>query len=272
MAFVLYPILETVRTSLFSWDGFSQRKFIGLANYIHLTQDNIFLTALVNNFLFIFFYTILPIVVALFLTALMTRHVIRGMSFFRAGLFVPQVMSMVVVGVVWRWIYNPVFGPLNQALNAIGLGYLERPWLGDFTWALPAVGLVGTWVQYGFCMVLFMAGVQRIDDALYDTARIDGANAFQEFWFVTLPGLRREMMVAVIITFIAALRVFDLVFVTTRGGPGVRTLVVAFQIYRSAFQLNQVGYAASLAVVMTLLILSISYVILTIQEKATENW
>ena len=265
--FVLLPILDTARYSLFAWDGISPPTFIGLRNYITLLHDATFLTSLFNNFAFIFFYTVLPILLALFLTALMTRRPLRGMTVYRAGLFVPQVMSMVVVGVVWRWILNPVNGPLNQFLRAVGLKAWAKAWLGDFTWALPAVGSIGTWVEYGYCMVLFIAGVQRIDPTLYDAAQIDGANAFQEFRHVTLPGLRSELIVAVITTLITALRVFDLVFVTTRGGPGTRTLVVAFHIWRNAFVMNNVGYAAAVAMVMAVLILAISVGILVVQER-----
>lgn len=269
--FVFLPILDTFRYSLFAWDGISRPVFTGLRNYTALIHDPTFLTALFNNAVFILFYTVLPILLALLLTGLMTRRPLPGMTFFRAGLFVPQVMSMVVVGVVWRWILNPVNGPLNQLLRAVGLEAWAKAWLGDFTWALPAVGGIGTWVEYGFCMVLFIAGVQRIEPTLYDAARIDGANAYQEFRYVTLPGLGSELVVATITTLIAALRVFDLVFVTTRGGPGTRTLVLAFHIWRNAFVVNNVGYAAAVAVVLTILILAVSVVVLTVQERLTRE-
>jgi raffinose/stachyose/melibiose transport system permease protein len=176
--FILRPIAETIRISFYDWDGLTKPVFYGLNNYIELVQDNVLRLALWNNLLFMVFYTAFPILIALFLTVLLTRTRVRGLSFFRAGLFIPQVMAMVAVGVVWRWIYNPTFGPLNQTLQAIGLGSLARPWLGDFDLALPAVGIAGTWVQYCFCMVLFIAGVQHIDEALYEAAKIDGANEF----------------------------------------------------------------------------------------------
>lgn len=270
-AFVLWPIAATVRYSFYDWDGFSAPTFAGLANYVDLLQDNLFGISLRNNLLFILFYTLFPIVIALFLTSLLTRRRVRGLTFFRAGLFLPYVMSMVVVGVVWRWIYNPVFGPLNQLLRAIGLENLARPWLGDFDFALPAVGVVGTWVQFGFCLALFIAGVQRIEEVLYDAAKIDGASDLQQLWYITLPGLRGEIAVALVTTLIAALRVFDLVFVTTRGGPANETMVVALQIYRNAFDLNRAGYAAAIAVILTIIILVISYLVIALRLQTVEE-
>jgi raffinose/stachyose/melibiose transport system permease protein len=265
--FVLWPILQTFWYSFHDWDGITLPTFTGLRNYLELAGDETFLVAIRNNLTFILFYTVLPIAFALLLTTLLTRRRLRGLTFFRAGLFLPQVMAMVVVGVAWRWIYHPLTGPLNQLLRAVGLEALARPWLGDFDLALPAVGLIATWVQYGFCMVLFIAGVQQIEEGLYDAARIDGAGDLQQFWHVTLPGLTGQIGVALVTTLIAALRIFDLVYVTTRGGPGNQTVVGALYLYRNAFGINRVGYGAAIAVVITLLILLISYAVLRFQSR-----
>ena len=269
--FVLLPIGQTVRYSFFDWDGFSTPEFTGFDNYVTLFRDEVFRLALRNNLVLLVFYTLFPIALALLLTALLTRRRIRGLGFYRAGLFVPQVMSMVVVGVVWRWIYNPTFGPLNQGLRAVGLDGWARPWLGDFRFALPAVGMIGTWVGYGFAMVLFIAGVQRIDEDLYDAAKLDGAGSWQQFRAVTLPGLRNEVTIALVTTLIAALRTFDLVYVTTRGGPANRTRVVALEIYNNAFGISRVGYAAAIAVVLTLVVLVVSYAVITLRMRTAEG-
>ncbi|HNX45553.1 MAG TPA: sugar ABC transporter permease [Anaerolineaceae bacterium] len=260
--FTFLPILETIRTSLFDWDGISPtRQFVGLQNYTRLIAESQFLTAFFHNLVFIIFYSIIPILVGLLLASLLTRRKIKGFTFFRTVLFIPQVISMVVVGVVWRWIFNPTFGPLNVLLRAIGLQIWAKAWLGDFTWALPAVGSIGTWVQYGFCMILFLAGMQRISEEYYEASSLDGANAFQQFIHITIPGLRPEIGVALITTIIAALRVFDLVFTTTRGGPGDSTLVTGFLIYRSAFLQKDMGYASAIATILTVVILAISLLI-----------
>ena len=257
-AFIFIPIIGTLLISFFNWTGFSAPVFIGFKNYIELFSDDVFLTGLINNIRFIGFFTVLPVCIGLLLTTIMSRRDLRGMGIFRAGFFIPYIMPMVVVGVIWRWIYNPAFGPLNQILKAVGLSTLTKPWLGDFTFALPAVGLMSTWVQYGFCMALFLAGVQRINEELYDSAKVDGANRFQELLHVTIPGIRSEIMVALISTLIAAVRLFDLVFVTTRGGPGKQTMVTSLWLYRNAFQINRAGYGAAIAVVQTVLILIVS--------------
>jgi raffinose/stachyose/melibiose transport system permease protein len=260
--FVLIPIFSTVRYSFFDWTGFSEPTFIGFQNYIELTTDRDFIKAISNNFFFVIFYTIIPILLGLFLTSVMTRSKLKGLAIFRTGLFIPQVMSPVVVGIIWRWLFT-LDGPINQLFANLGLDSWVRPWLGDFTFAPLAVGAVGSWVQYGLCMVLFLAGAQAIDEELYDAAKVMGANALQQFRYVTLPGLRQQLLVAFVLTFIAALRVFDLVFVLTNGGPGKQTIVTSFLVYQQTFQRNRAGYGAAIAVTLAILIVAVS---------ATVNW
>lgn len=269
--FVLWPIVSTARYSLYDWTGFSQPVFIGFDNYRELWHDEDFWLALQHNAFFVVFFTILPIMLGLFLTALMTRGKLRGMVIFRTGLFIPQVMSSVVVGIIWRWLFA-YDGPINEFLILVGLEGWIRPWLGDFTYARYAVGSVGTWVQYGLCMVLFIAGAQSISEDLYDAARVAGANAWQEFRHVTLPGLQQQILVAFVLTFIAALRVFDLVFVLTRsGGPGKETIVTSILIYQQAFQRNRAGYGSAMALVLSLIIITVSAVVMRLQARQEEG-
>jgi raffinose/stachyose/melibiose transport system permease protein len=265
--FALLPILGTIRYSFSDWTGFSPPEYIGLDNYRELIHDDDFRKAITNNFFFVIFYTIIPILLGLFLTSLMTRSKLRWMPIFRTFLFVPQVMSPVVVGIIWRWLFE-YQGPINKALEFLGLITWTRPWLGDFTWAPYAVGSVGSWVEYGLCMVLFLAGIQSINEELYDTAIVFGASAIQQFWYVTLPGLRQQILVAFILTFIAALRVFDLVFVLTRsGGPGKETIVTSIMVYEETFRLNRAGYGSAIAITLALIIVCISAVVFWIQSK-----
>lgn len=260
--FTLIPIVETLRSSFFEWRDLGKTsRWIGLGNYLSLLKDASFLKAFSNNLIFIFFYSFIPIMLGLFLASLLSRKRIPGLTFFRTLLFLPQVISMVVVGVIWRWMFNPAFGPVNQFLSAIGLSHWQQAWLGSFEWALPAVGSIGTWVQYGFCMVLFLAGMQRIPEDYYEASSLDGANSVQQFFSITIPSLKAEIGVALITTIIAALRVFDLVYATTKGGPGESTLVTGYLIYRSAILNNQIGYGAAMAVMLSLVLLTLSQVI-----------
>lgn len=271
LIFTFWPILQTLRASFLDWEGLAPAKsFIAFGNYLQVLGGSKFWLALSHNLIFIVFYSIFPIFLGLLLASLLGRYPLKGFTFFRTILFLPQVLSMVVIGVAWRWIFNPGFGPLNLLLKAIGLGSLARPWLGDFNWALPAVGSIGTWVQYGFCMVLFLAGMQKIPVEYYEAAALDGAGSWQELMHITIPGLRSEIGVALITTIISALRVFDLVFVTTRGGPGESTLVTGFLVYRSAFLQNQTGYASAIAILLTLIILAISLLVRKFQLG--DNW
>jgi raffinose/stachyose/melibiose transport system permease protein len=259
LGFTFIPILETFRASFFDWNGFTEaRTFIGFKNYINLFSDPLFLKAISNNLVFIIFYSIIPILIGLMLAAILTGQPIPGFGFFRTVFFLPQVISMVVVGVIWRWMFNPVSGPINQFLSLIGLDHWRQAWLGSFEYALPAVGSIGTWVQYGFCMVLFLAGMQRIPTEYYEAASLDGANGIKQFRHITIPGLKSEIGVAMITTMIAALRVFDLIYSTTRGGPGDSTLVTGFLIYRAAILNNRIGYGAAIATVLTIIILALS--------------
>ncbi len=268
--FVLVPIFSTVRYSFFDWTGFSAPTYIGFNNYAELTRDPDFWRAISNNLFFVIFYTIIPILIGLLLTSLMARSKLRGMAIFRTGLFVPQVMSPVVVGIIWRWLFT-LDGPINQLLSGIGLASWARPWLGDFMYARYAVGFVGSWVECGLCMVLFIAGMQSIDEELYDAAKVFGANVWQEFRYVTVPGLRQQMLVAFILTFIAALRVFDLVFVLTNGGPAKQTIVTSYLVYDETFKRNRAGYGAAIAVMLTLVIAVVSATVFWLQTRNDDN-
>ncbi|GAA3355297.1 sugar ABC transporter permease [Streptomyces antimycoticus] len=252
-AFLLYPFGQSVWLSSQHWDGLTVATPAGFDNYRALFSDASLRAPFLHALLLLVFYAALPVAIGLLLAALMSRARIRGMTFFRTVLFLPQVLALIVVGVAWRSILAPD-GLLNDALRAVGLGGLARPWLGDYTWALPAVGVVGTWVGTGLCMVLFLAGVQRIPRELYEAARMDGAGPLREFLTVTLPGLRPQIAVALTLTIVAGLRNFDLIYITTSGGPGNATSVPAYEVYHRAFETNQVGSAAAVGVALTVLI------------------
>ncbi|WP_306323903.1 MULTISPECIES: carbohydrate ABC transporter permease [unclassified Streptomyces] len=263
--FLLYPFGQAVGLSFLHWDGLTRATSAGLDNYTSLFTDPSLRAPFVHALVLLLFYAALPVAIGLLLAATMSRIRVRGLTFFRTVLFLPQVLAMVVVGVAWRSILAPD-GLLNDVLRGVGLDGLARPWLGDDTWALPAVGVVGTWVMTGLCMVLFLAGTQRIPRELYEAARLDGAGAVREFFAVTLPGLRGEIAVALTLTIIAGLRNFDLVYITTGGGPGNATSVPAYEVYHRAFELNQVGSAAAIGVALTVLIFALTVTVSRLVE------
>lgn len=259
--FVLGPLAHSLWLSLFEWDGVTAGRWVGLANYGDVLSDGELRSSFAHALVLILFYALLPVLIGLLLAGAVARVQVRGFTFFRVVLFLPQVVAMVVVAVMWRMIYDPGTGPLNETLRAIGLGGLAKSWLGDFDVALPAVGLVGTWVWYGLAMVLLTAGVQKIPRSLYDAARVDGAGPVREFFAVTLPALRGEIAVALTLTTIAALRNFDLIYITTKGGPGDSTSVPAFQVYDRAFLTGEVGSASSIGITLVAIIFVITFCI-----------
>ncbi|MGP5717436.1 carbohydrate ABC transporter permease [Brachybacterium tyrofermentans] len=267
-AFSLYPLVRAAQFSLFEWPGFGPSTFVGLQNYIDLASDPDFRAAIGNALVLILFYAALPLVIGLVLAAIFRRGQVRGMGFFRSVIFLPQVIALVVVAVAWRNIYAPS-GPLNQALRAVGLDELARGWLGDPGAALPAVGFIGTWLEMGLVMLLLLAGMSRIPDDLFEAARLDGAGPVREFFAITLPSVRGEIVVALVLTIIAALKTFDLVYLTTSGGPGNATTVPSYEVYYRAFQLREVGSASAVAIVLTLLVFAINVVVTRIGERAS---
>ena len=264
--FVIAPMIDGAWISLFEWDGVTPGRWVGLGNYRSALSDPAVRSAFMHSLVLVLFYAALPIVVGLGLTALLSHSRVRGITAVRTVIFLPQVLAAVVIGVSWKWLYDPQ-GPINELLSAVGLGGLRRPWLGDFTTALPAVGVIGTWVTTGLCLVLFMAGVQRIPLSRYEAARVDGAGPLREFFAVTLPGLRNELAVALSLTVITALRSFDIIFVTTKGGPGTETTVPSLLIYQRAFVTGQVGSAAAIGAIMGVLILALSVGITRLVEE-----
>lgn len=266
-AFVLVPLGRSVWLSFYDWDGVTAGTWAGLDNYAELASEEALRGAFAHALVLLFFYALLPVAIGLLLAGLVARARVRGLALFRTVLFLPQVIALVVVAVMWRMIYDPGSGALNELLRTFGLGSLAQSWLGDFDLALPAVGVVGTWVWFGLAMVLLVAGVQKIPASLYDAARVDGAGIVREFFAVTLPALRGEIAVALTLTTIAALRNFDLIYITTKGGPGDATSVPAFQVYDRAFQTGEVGSAAAIGIALTAIIFSFSFVINRTAER-----
>ncbi|HUX70269.1 MAG TPA: sugar ABC transporter permease [Cellulomonadaceae bacterium] len=255
--FVLRPIAMTVQYSFYKWDGITPSTWVGLANYVEIFHNPELSGSIVNAFELIVFFSFFPVALGLF-----TANAIRGFATSRLAvvsqtvLFLPQIIPLVAAGIMWSWQLS-TDGLVNQLLRLVGLGGVARAWLGDFTTALPAVGVIGAWVLFGLCMLLLLAGMTKIDPSLYEAARVDGAGPVREFFSITLPSLRQEIVVCLTVTVIAALASFDIVYIATQGGPGNRTLVPGLEIYYLAFFQREVGMASALAVALMVLVLAV---------------
>jgi len=253
--FVLWPLIQTFKYSLYQWDGVAPAQWTGLDNFQTVFSDPDLISALEHAFQLIVFFSGVPVLLGLAVATLMQRLAPRRVSAVaRTVLFLPQVVPLVAAGIAWSWVLS-MSGVVNQALSALGFGGVTRAWLGDFGTALPAVGVIGAWVLLGLCTVLLVTGMSKIDPALYEAAQIDGAGAVREFLSITLPGLRQEIGVCVTVTIISALSAFDIIYISTRGGPGNATMVPGLMIYQLAFFNREVGLASALAVVLMVLVL-----------------
>ncbi|HEY2174134.1 MAG TPA: sugar ABC transporter permease [Mycobacteriales bacterium] len=263
---VIVPAGQGVWLSFFHWDGVTRATWAGFGNYTGFFSDPTLREAVTHTLYFILFFSVLPIALGLLSAALASRKNVRGAAVYRSVIFLPQMLTPAVTAVVWKRIYAPN-GPINSVLRDIGLGGLARGWLGDYTWALPALGIAGTWAAFGLCMVLCISGMQAIPTELYDAARVDGAGAIREFFTVTLPGLRGTLSVVLTLTVLGAIRVFDIVWLTTRGGPGISTITPTIVLYQRAFANPDIGAAAAIGVVLAVVSLIVTLVIVRLSDS-----
>ena len=257
LAFVLWPIISTINYSFYDWNGITPATFVGVQNYVALVTQPELLGSIVHAFELIVFFSLVPTALGLVIAA-----TIRGISgsklagVARVVLFLPQIIPLVAAGIIWTWLLS-TDGLINQLLGAVGLGGVTRAWLGDFNWALPAVGVIGAWVLLGLCTLLLLAGMSKLDTSLSEAVRLDGAGAIREFWSITAPLLKQEIGVCITVTVIAALASFDIIYISTQGGPGNSTMVPGLQIFYLAFTQREVGLASALAVALMVLVLAV---------------
>jgi raffinose/stachyose/melibiose transport system permease protein len=268
--FVLRPLLLTVQYSLYKWDGVGPSSWVGLDNYRKIFTDAELLDSIFNAFKLIVFFSFIPVILGLFIASTIRQiSATRLAGVARVVLFLPQVIPLVSAGIVWTWLLSST-GFVNQLLSWIGLGSVTRAWLGDFTTALPAVGVIGAWVLVGLCTLLLLAGMSKVDPGQYEAARLDGAGSIREFFSITLPNVRQEVGVCITITVIAALASFDIIYISTQGGPGSTTMVPGLEIYYLAFSERQIGTASALAVALMVLVLLVVIPLQRISRDGTQ--
>lgn len=267
--FVLVPFLLTIIYSFHRWNGVGPMTWVGLKNYITVFQVPDLIGTIFHAFWLVVWFSFIPVGLGLVVASVINR-VAQGRfgEVSRTVLFLPYIIPLVAAGIIWGWLFS-LSGLVNQMLTSFGLGSITRAWLGDFNWALSAVGIIGIWVLLGFCTVLLSTAMSKVDASLYEAARIDGSNWSNELFQITIPLLKQEISVCLTVTVIFALATFDIVYVATAGGPGNATSVPGLQIYILAFAQRNIGVASALAVMLMFLVVVI---ILPIQRLNKETY
>jgi multiple sugar transport system permease protein len=268
--FTLGPILFAFALAFLHWDGSNPITFAGLDNFWRLFRDSAFIAAFWNTILYTALAVPLTLVCALGLAMLLNQP-LKGRNFFRTAMFFPYVASLVAVAVVWNMLFNPEMGPVNMILYTAGIDPKALPkWAADRNWAMLTVVLFGAWKSMGYFMVIYLAGLQGINRELYEAANIDGAGAWQRFWYVTVPQLGPTTFFVSVMLTIQSFKVFDQIYLLTQGGPGTSTLVLVYHIYNEAFVSWDLGYSSMVAMVLFFIVLGVTIVqFRTIRQQTT---
>ncbi len=273
LLFIYYPIVQNFFLSLYRWKAFGEeRTWVGLQYYKRIAQDPVFLIALKNNFLYSLISIVFQVGLGLVIAAILEEAFFqRFQGFFRTVFFMPSVISITVVGLLFQLVYHPSIGLLNSFLKAVGFGNLTRAWLGESGSAIFAIIATSQWQYIGYIMLLFLVAIQKIPKGLYESAQIDGANPIQRFFYITVPQVKETIIMTSIITVIGGFKVFDEVYVMTAGGPGRSTEVLATYLYRSGFRNDEMGMASAIASIIFIITFVLTLVQLYVNSKITEE-
>ena len=268
--FTFVPIIFSLFLSFCEWNSGGDIKFVGLQNFIYMfTEDKSFVTSLVNTL----YFTVgtVPVVLALSLgLAILMNKPLKGKVFFRSVLFFPYVASLVAIAVVWMALFNPDMGPINSLLMALGVDNPPR-WAASTTWAMPTIIGLTVWKSMGYYMIVYLAALQGVPKDLYEAAALDGANKWQQFKNVTWPSVMPTTFYILILLLVGAFKSYDTMYVTTQGGPGEATKVLAYHIYNTAFTSFKFGYASALAMVLFVIVLTITLIQFKCEKKFADN-
>lgn len=267
LVFGIYPFLRTIVISFTNWNGIgSSYEFIGIENYLTIFEDRLWWKSILNGLFFAITAIIFMNGLALLLALAVDRN-IRGSSIYRAIFYMPTILSGVVVAIIWKWLYQPIGGPINQILQAVGLGNLATAWLADSRTVLWAVAVASMWMGIGSPFLLFLAGLQGVPVELYEAGKIDGAGGWQLFRYITIPFLVPVYTIITVLTILGAMQMFNLVLAMTNGGPGYATEVPVLHIYREAFKLFHFGYATALSMLFGIMLFMISVLQMWLSRK-----
>lgn len=267
IVFFGFPLVSSLYYSVVAYDGVTASPaFVGFANYVQMFTDSEVWHALGNNLIWIVIGTIAPLFLGL-VFALLLWSVKKGSRFYRLALFFPYVMPGVAIGIAWSWIYDPLYGWLNTILRDVGLGFLATGWLGNPATALYAVLVTAIWGASGFVMLIFLSALQNVDMELMDAARLDRTSVAQRVWHVVLPQITPVFIMVTTVTLVGGFSVFDIVFIMTSGGPDNASDVLGTYAFTNAFQLNNISYGTTIALLITALSIPCAVILNRIQRK-----
>lgn len=266
LAFTLVPFIYSFYISFFKWDAITDMEFVGINNYVKLFKDSGFLISLKNTFYYTFVNVPMVMVCGMIL-ALCVHNLPRGKSFFRTVYFMPNLVTVVSIAIVWQAFFHPTYSPFSMMLRAMGVSNPPK-WVSDPLWAMPCIIIMSTWINAGYYMVIYLAALNNIPKMYYEAASVDGANAWQKFWKITLPSLSPTIFFATIIAVINSFKVFDQVSLLTQGGPGRSTNVLVYYIYQQGFTYYRFGTASAAAYVLFALIL----IVTVVQFRGQKKW
>lgn len=268
--FLFIPFFMTVGYSFTNYNILKPDKmeFVGLKNFIRLTQDTVFLKSILNTFVFVIMVVPLQVCLALGL-ALMVNRKMKGMAVFRLAFFAPTVLSLVVVSILWSYIYNPNNGLLNSLLGSVGLGPYK--FLNDPKTAMLCIVILSAWQGCGFQMMIFLSGLQDIPQYLYEAAAVDGATKWHQFWHITLPGLKNITVFISLSIVVSAFQLIIQPMMMTAGGPQNSTMTIVYEIYQTGFKYNKMGYGSAMALVFTVMVLILTLIQNKLTNKSNED-
>ena len=257
LVFILVPVIWVISLSFTRYELVTAPVFNGIANYLELFQDEIFSQALKHTFIYWIFTVAISMVIGLVLAVVLNQR-IKGVSFFRAAYYLPNVISMVAIAIMWIWLYDPTKGILNAILGIFGIPASD--WLYDQNLALGCIIVPSIWALVGFDMVIYLAGLQNIPNMLYQAATVDGASQLKQFFVITIPMLRPITFFLIVMSSIKSFQVFDQIYVMTRGGPAKATTTLVYEIYENGFQFYKMGYASAMSVVLLVIVATITLI------------
>lgn len=268
--FLFIPFFMTVGYSFTNYNILKpdRMEFVGIKNFIRLTQDTVFLKSIVNTFVFVILVVPLQVCLALGL-ALMINRKMKGISVYRLAFFAPTVLSLVVVSILWTYIYNPNNGLLNSLLGSVGIGPFK--FLNDPKTAMLCIVILSAWQGCGFQMMIFLSGLQDIPQYLYEAAAVDGATKWHQFWHITIPGLKNITVFISLSIVVSAFQLIIQPMMMTAGGPQNSTMTIVYEIYQTGFKYNKMGYGSAMALVFTVMVLILTLIQNKITNKSNED-